>query len=106
MLRDCEFKSTRYAIIFEKMLFFLQCSETVRASPQQTFACDVSLNNFGLLYEFFFNTELFLKKSRSVPAADQYILLFAFDFSYLLSVSFLKPLGKLVPLTKKKSRLL
>ena len=52
MLVGCEFKSVKSAVVFDAMLLFLQCSETLRASPQDTSACDVSFNNFGFL-EFF-----------------------------------------------------
>ena len=53
MLVDCQFKSIKSAVVFETMLLFLQCSETLKASPQDTSAGDVSFNNFGFLEEFF-----------------------------------------------------
>ena len=52
MLIGCEFKSIKSAVVFETILFFLQCSETLRSSPQDISTCDVSLNNFDL-NEFF-----------------------------------------------------
>ena len=53
MLIGCEFKRIKSAVGFETMLLFLQCSETLRASPQDTYACHVSFNNFGFINEFF-----------------------------------------------------
>ena len=65
------------------MQFSLQCSKTLRASPQDASACDVSLDNFGL-NEFFKYVPSFGK----VWMRPSCILLLAFDFSYFLSVSF------------------
>ena len=52
MLIGCEFKSLKSTIVFETKQFSLQCSKTLRDSPQNASACDVSLDNFGL-NEFF-----------------------------------------------------
>ena len=73
---------------FETMQFFLQCSETRKASPQNTSAGDVSLTISAFLTNFVKYVTFLLKKCGCVPVADHFILLLAFDFSYLLSVSF------------------
>ena len=77
MLIGCEFKRIKSAVGFETMLLFLQCSETLRASPQDTYACHVSLTTSALLMNFFKYVTLLLKKFGCVTASFSLHLILA-----------------------------
>ena len=102
MLKGCEFKSIKYALVFETMQFFLQRCETRRASSLKTSACDVSFINIGLLYKFFKIWYPSLKKSGCVPTANRCISLFAFNHKLLFLRIVSQILKACAPSNKKK----
>ena len=68
------------------MPFFLQRSEILRPSPQETFAYAIFLHNFDL-YKIL-NSEPFFEEVGCVSAIDHCILLFAFDFRLFVRIVF------------------
>ena len=104
MLISCEFESVKFAVAFETMLSFSTMLRDSEGFTQDTFACDVSRNNFGLLNEFF-KIRNPLKKCGFVPAANYCILLLYLILDTFCPYRFKPFKASSVPLMKRKSKL-